>query len=84
MSECKNSGLMTIKQAANIFGLSQWCLYQAIKLDPSFPVVNVGPVKNYRIPEGRLRYWLQKRPTQVAKKGVFIPTGSDLLEEVGL
>ena len=84
MSETNSVKLMSVKNAAQIFGMSEWAIYQAIKNDPAFPVVNIGPIKNYRIPEGRLRYWLQKRPTQVARKGVFIPTGQDLLEELGL
>lgn len=71
MSESTNSGLMTIKQAANIFGLSQWCLYQAIKIDPSFPVVKVRPARNSSIPGGTAPLLAAKETDASGKKGSF-------------
>lgn len=74
---------MTIKQLASSFSLSQWCLYQAIKLDPSNPDVNLGPAKSYHIQEIRLRDWPQKHPRQVVKKGILIPTRSAFFKRWG-
>jgi predicted DNA-binding transcriptional regulator AlpA len=74
---------LTVKQVMLKYHLSRWIVYENIRSNPNFPVVNLGPKKNYRIPEGELRYWLMKRPGHPQSPNA-VPTGADLLQELGL
>ena len=54
------------------------------KENQHFLSVNLGPRKNYRIYEGKLKYWLNKRPAKERRAGSFIPTADEILEELDL
>ena len=71
--------LVTIKQIMEQFNLTKYMIYQAIKHDPSFPCVNLGPVKNYRIDLYRFEEWFNRR-ILTTNFSVEIPTSKELLE----
>ncbi len=52
---------MTIKELSRAFNVSNWTIYKAIKRDQTFPILNVGPKKNYRILPSDFRSWLAKK-----------------------
>jgi predicted DNA-binding transcriptional regulator AlpA len=71
--------LITVKEAIKRFNLTRHSIYQAIQSDKSFPVINIGPKKNYRIIMNELSKWISDRAN--SKKEIkIIPTGSDLLK----
>ena len=74
---------LTVKQVMRKYNMTKWAKYENIRHNDNFPVVNLGPRKNYRIPEGEFRYWLMRRKNQPKSKNA-IPTGQDILEELGL
>lgn len=74
--------LCTVAQIIKDFKVSRYVVYTAIKTDPTFPVLNLGPKKNFRIDPFMFRRWLaRKRPSIEDKQ---IPTGEELLEDIGL
>ena len=51
--------LMKINQFCLEFGFTKYAVYELIKTDPRFPVINIGPKKNYRIIESKIDEWLK-------------------------
>lgn len=41
------------------YNLSRYMIYNTIKTDESFPVVDLGPKKNYRIDLNGFEMWLK-------------------------
>lgn len=78
------NNLVTIKEIVRQFNISRYCVYEAIKNDPTFPAINVGPNKNYRIDPVDFKLWLQRRPKIHKQTPMFIPSGKDLLTELNL
>ena len=75
------SNLMPIKYIINKYKLSSYMIYESIKNDPSFPAINLGPTKNYRIDESLLNEWIRKRSINTGMKNE-IPTAQELLQGV--
>jgi hypothetical protein len=76
--------LLTVSEAINKYQLTQWAVYENIKTEPTFPVINLGPRKNYRLYEGGLKNWLNRHPAKKRRDATFVPTADDILEELGL
>lgn len=75
--------LLTVKEAATKYDLSNWMLYSNIAQEPTFPAINLGPKRNYRIYEGKLKDWLTRRPAGSKTKNRFVPSAEDILQELG-
>ncbi len=75
--------LLTVKQVMAQYNISRYVIYESIKNDPSFPVINLGPKKNYRINKVRLEEWLYRRDKSNEIAPFSIPTGDDLLKGIG-
>lgn len=75
--------LITVKEAIQKFNLTKHSIYEAIKNDKSFPVINIGPKKNYRLILSELGKWITDK-SNTAKEFKAIPTGSDLLKGLRL
>lgn len=75
--------LLTVKEVMNQYNLSRNVIYESIKRDPSFPVINLRPKKNYRINKVRLEEWLYRRDKSSEIAPFSIPTGDDLLKGIG-
>lgn len=76
-----NNQLYTIKETANRYNLSLWSLYQNIRSNPEFPVVNIGPHKNYRIDRREFEIWLEERTYNGGKGKFYIPTIEELVRQ---
>ena len=61
MTDSAIERMMTIKELTRAFNVSTWTVYKAIKNDRTFPIINVGPKKNYRILPSDFRNWLAAR-----------------------
>lgn len=48
---------LTVIQIAKMFNVSQWSIYEDIRTDPTFPFLNLGPKKNYRINPKEYKKW---------------------------
>jgi predicted DNA-binding transcriptional regulator AlpA len=57
----KTKKLITVKEAIAKYDLSKFAIYEHIKTDPSFPAINIGPYKNYRLNEALLKAWIDQR-----------------------
>ncbi len=71
--------MLTVSEVVARYPLTRWAIYQAIKSDPVFPFINIGPVKNYRINEPKLKIWLLRSQGR-ASSNVLIPSALELLE----
>ena len=76
--------LITVAQAMNRYQLTKHVIYEAIKHDPTFPAINLGPKKNYRIDENDLVLWLKRKRHAPTDAPLHVPTGDDLLKELDL
>lgn len=74
--------LLTVSETTNRYDLSLWSIYNNIHTDPTYPVVNLGPKRNYRLFKGRLERWLLNRPTEAATRRRFVPDADEILEGV--
>lgn len=50
--------MLSVKQAADVLGISDVSLYKLIKRDDSFPVLEIGRRKT--VPKIELREWIRK------------------------
>jgi hypothetical protein len=64
------------------YNLTRYMIYQTIKNDPSFPALDIGPKKNYRIDLYKFEEWLARR-SAITGNNNDVPTGKDLLKECG-
>ncbi|MBF0315501.1 MAG: hypothetical protein HQK52_18915 [Oligoflexia bacterium] len=71
--------LLPISFILKDYKLSKYIVYSAIKTDPSFPAINLGPKKNYRIDASKFEEWLLRR--SINTNHSKIPTAKDLLME---
>jgi integrase len=62
--------LLSIKELTRAFNVSYWAIYRAIKNDSSFPIINIGPTKNYRIRASDFMVWLKSRSNVGASASV--------------
>ncbi|OFZ18976.1 MAG: hypothetical protein A2X94_13590 [Bdellovibrionales bacterium GWB1_55_8] len=74
--------LLPIKAIAERFSVSEWSLYEAIRTDPTFPVINLGPKKNYRIDPRQYGLWLREKSRRAQLKQTRIPTAAELLRSI--
>ncbi len=72
--------LLSVKEASHIFKMSTYAIYSLIKTDPTFPCLNIGPKKNYRIPSDLLKSWLEQRFKERQYAGLNVPTADQLLK----
>lgn len=71
--------LLTIKELAAIYGLSQSTIYSLINTEPSFPFLNVGRKKKYMVSKTVFEKWLTDRTAVEKQKTFSILSGEDLL-----
>jgi hypothetical protein len=71
--------MLKVSEVVAKYPLTRWAVYEAIKSDPVFPFINIGPVKNYRINEPMLKIWLLRSHGK-GSVNVAIPSALDLLE----
>ena len=76
--------LLTVKEVADKYQLTYWVIYQNIKTEPTFPAINLGPTKNYRIFEGRLKNWINRHPAKKRSNPSFVPSAQDIIEDLDL
>ena len=62
------------------FGLSRYMIYKTIQNDPSFPVINIGPKKNYRVYLNLFEEWFNRRANTTVS-GDEVPTANELIKE---
>ncbi len=77
----ETSGLKLMSAAAvsTAYNLSKYTIYGLIKSDPTFPCLNIGPKKNYRIPLDLLNAWIQQRFREKQYQEMSLPSASQLL-----
>lgn len=68
----------SVKEVSKMFGISQWLLYHHVKIDPTFPVVNVGLKKKFLIDPKLLLLWIENKTKN------FKQTEHNLLSAVSL
>ena len=70
----------SIKEVSQMYGISQWLIYHHIKVDPTFPYVNVGIRKKLLIDLKRFDLWLIGRSQQTNNERHHLPNASELME----
>jgi hypothetical protein len=73
---------LKVLEIAKLFGISPSCIYESIRIDPTFPYINLGPRKNYRINPDHFEKWLHKQSRYKSPLKLSIPTALELLKEV--
>lgn len=71
--------LISVKNAITKFGLSKYVIYSSIKIDPTFPAINIGPKKNYKIYEDELKVWLLRKK-EIHSLQINIPTTQEIIK----
>ena len=71
---------LRVKEVILGYPFTRYAVYELIKNDPTFPFINVGPKKNYRVMPGLLEEWLKFRLEQRNYRRFTIPTPEDLLK----
>jgi hypothetical protein len=61
--------MLTVSEVVARYPLTRWAIYQAIKSDPVFPFINIGPLK----------IWLLRSQGR-ASSNVLSPSALELLE----
>ncbi len=79
-ADSKDKPLLSVREVIQAFGLSRYTVYTLIRTDPSFPCVNVGPRKNYRIQKDLLVDWLTSRMEQRKSLSFQIPSLQELMQ----
>ena len=51
----------SVREVAQLYGLSLWMIYQHINSDPTFPFVNIGHKKRFLIDLKGFERWIRKR-----------------------
>ena len=54
--------MLKVSEVVAKYPLTLWAVYEAIKSDPIFPFLNIGPVKNYRINEPQAQDLATQKP----------------------
>ncbi len=76
--ESNNFKLIPIDELCREYNLSKYSIYSLIKNDPTFPCINIGPRKNYRIPYGLFMGWLEQRLKERHYYEFKVPTAEQL------
>lgn len=79
MQDEQPSKLVSVRAIKDAYQLSYYTLYSLIKTDPSFPSINLGPKKNYRIHQDLFDQWLKDRSKIRQKASFQIPSADDLI-----
>lgn len=77
-----SSQLKKVKEIKEAYHFSYHTLYGLIKSDPTFPCLNIGPKKNYRIQRDLFVQWLKERCKDRQSGSFQIPTAEELLKSV--
>lgn len=70
--------LLSVSEVSRSFSLSKYTIYCLIKSDPTFPAVNIGPKKNYRIQMDLFKNWLEQRLKERHYLDFKVPTADQL------
>ncbi len=70
--------LLSVNQVSRHYSLSKYTIYNLIKSDPTFPAVNIGPRKNYRIQSDLFKIWLDQRLKERHYYDFKVPTADQL------
>lgn len=71
---------ISVKDAAQMIGVSPWTLYKMIKEDPTFPAINVGRKKKYVVHLERLNLWLGRAERKIVVLAPLAPSSEELIE----
>ncbi len=80
LAQSNDKPLLSVREVIQAFGLSRYTVYTLIRTDPSFPCVNVGPRKNYRIQKNLLIDWFALRLEQRKNLSFQIPSFHELMQ----
>lgn len=70
---------LTPTKVAKMFNVSQWSIYEAIRTDPTFPFLNLGPKKNYRINPKEYKKWSEGKSKSTKLQIAKIKSVEELL-----
>lgn len=70
----------SIKEISNMYGISLWLLYEHVKSDPKFPVVNIGLKKKFVIDPVQFESWLSSKTKKFRENEHNLPNSEELLE----
>lgn len=70
--------LLSVDEVSKAYKLSRYTIYTLIKSDPTFPCLNIGPKKNYRIPSDLLKTWFEQRLKERHYYGFNMPSAEQL------
>lgn len=70
----------TIKEVANMYGISIWLLYSHIKSDPNFPVINLGLKKKFMIDLVQFEIWMKSKTKVFLQEQHQLPSSKELME----
>jgi excisionase family DNA binding protein len=70
--------LLSVNEVSRSYNLSKYTIYCLIKSDPTFPAVNIGPKKNYRIQADLFKTWLEQRLKERQYYDFKVPTADQL------
>ena len=73
---------LRVKKVISDYPFSKFAIYELIRTDPTFPVINIGPKKNYRILPQLLEQWLKVRMEGRLYYEFKVPT-ADQLYKIG-
>ncbi len=76
--ESSGTNLLSVREITRVYRLTKYTIYTLIKTDPTFPCINIGPRKNYRIPSDRFNAWLEQKLKERHYSGFNIPTPGEL------
>ena len=80
--ELNTSKLLPVAELCREHKISKYTIYTLIKTDPTFPAINIGPKKNYRIQMDLFRSWLEQRLKERHYFDFKVPT-ADKLYRIG-
>jgi predicted DNA-binding transcriptional regulator AlpA len=70
--------LLSVSEVSKRYSLSKFTIYHLIRSDPTFPAVNIGPKKNYRIQSDLFKIWLDQRLKERHYYDFKVPTADQL------
>lgn len=73
------SGLVTVKELARLYGLTIGSIYAFIQTEPDFPYINVGLKKKFLVDVGQFEIWLADRTKKQKHEHFAIPSAVDLM-----
>jgi hypothetical protein len=76
----ENKKFYSIKEISKMYGISLWLLYEHVKSDPAFPVINIGLKKKFVIDTVQFEKWLESKTKKFREAEHRLPSTDDLLE----